>query len=29
MTATQQPDPFGATPWTGPSGPGAGFWILF
>ncbi len=31
MTATQQPDPFGAAPPTssGPSGPRAGFWLRF
>lgn len=31
MTATQQPDPFGAppAPTGGPSGPRAGFWIRF
>ena len=31
MTATQQPDPFGAepAPTTGPSGPRAGFWLRF
>jgi uncharacterized RDD family membrane protein YckC len=30
MTATQQPDPFGAQPATGgPSGPRAGFWLRF
>jgi uncharacterized RDD family membrane protein YckC len=31
MTATQQPDPFGAPPprASGPSGPRAGFWIRF
>jgi uncharacterized RDD family membrane protein YckC len=29
MTATQQPDPFGAMPQAGASGPRAGFWIRF